>query len=121
VDAEREVPAEAVHAVERSGDRAAAVGPAANGTGARKHAARIARVSGAESDTTVLLHKLFQWLVQQPEWVRILAAPRAERKQATTLMADLMFRIPKVMPGEDFVSRATIRKVAHLMERGGEK
>lgn len=41
-----------------------------------------------------LLLKLERWLLQQPEWAVILAAPRQVRRQAITLLAKRILTIP---------------------------
>jgi hypothetical protein len=41
-----------------------------------------------------LLSKLEGWLLQQPEWAVILAAPRKTRRQAITLISKRLLTIP---------------------------
>ena len=41
-----------------------------------------------------LLTKLERWLLQQPEWAVILAAPRTTRRQAITLISKRLLTIP---------------------------
>jgi hypothetical protein len=41
-----------------------------------------------------LLTKLEQWLLMQPEWAVVLAAPRATRRKAITLMSKRILTIP---------------------------
>ena len=47
----------------------------------------------------VLLTKLERWLLQQPEWAVILAAPRTVRRQAITLIAKRLTTIPNRYSG----------------------
>lgn len=46
------------------------------------------------SPVQVLLAKLERWLVQQPEWAYILAAPRKTRREAITLISKRLLTIP---------------------------
>jgi hypothetical protein len=41
-----------------------------------------------------LLTKLEHWLLMQPEWAVVLAAPRATRRKAITLMSKRILTIP---------------------------
>ena len=46
------------------------------------------------SPVEILLAKLERWLIQQPEWAVILAAPRATRRAAVSLLAKRLLTIP---------------------------
>jgi hypothetical protein len=41
-----------------------------------------------------LTEKLFKWLMQQPEWVHVLASERHRRRRFATLVADRVTRVP---------------------------
>lgn len=44
--------------------------------------------------TELLLLKFEQWLIQQPEWLAILALPRQQRRAACRTLADALYRVP---------------------------
>lgn len=54
-----------------------------------------AAFKGATSPLESLLAKLDQWLIQQPEWPVILAAPRGTRRAALAQLAKHFATIPK--------------------------
>lgn len=57
----------------------------------KKHIERVPILSPVEG----LLLKLEQWLLLQPEWAIILAAPRATRRKAISLLAKRILTIPQ--------------------------
>lgn len=63
-----------------------------------------------KNDPVVLLeHKLKLWMMQQPEWLQIMALPRQQRRAAMKALANRLYTIP-VMDGVNTVPRVVRRK-----------
>lgn len=75
-------------------------------------------VTEAQGDLEVLLDKLEKFLVQQPEWIRVIGTgDRATRKRVAALIAKSITAIPH-RDGQVF-NRELRRKLVRAME-GGE-
>jgi len=63
-----------------------------------------------ESPIALLILKLEGWMVQQPEWLLIVALPRQQRRAAMKELANRLYTIP-MMDGVNTVPRQLRRKV----------
>jgi|SRR3990172_6631806 len=67
-----------------------------------------------ESPVALLELKLKAWMVQQPEWLLIVAMSRQERRAAMRELANRLYTIP-IMDGSNTVPRVVRRKAARAL------
>lgn len=73
----------------------------------------VGEVAALKRDNPVALleQKFLGWVVQQPEWLAIVAMPRQQRRAAMKELANRLYTIP-VMDGANTIPRVVRRKVS---------